>query len=127
MRDLRETELTHLQAFAEETMQDECYILRRSRTQGDLGGPVETYTADRDAIRCGFKPTGQTQRVGAMLSVTDVDATLRLPIDTSIDTSCRVKITRRHGADVTDETFEVMSEPRRGPSAITVDLQRISL
>lgn len=127
MRDLSADELTSLRAFAEETMQDRCYILRRTRTYSSIGEPVEVYTADDTAIACGFRPTGQTQRIGAVVATTDVDATLRLPVGTSIDLSCRVKITERHLQDTTDETFEVASEPRRGPSGIVVDLRRLEL
>ena len=126
MRRLSATELDGLRDYADETMQDWCYILRRSRATNDYGEEVDTYTADAKRTRCGFKPTGRRQVIGGQVTYTDVDAKLRLPIGTSIDTSCRVRIDERHGQDVTDEDFEVATEPMRGPSAITVELTRIS-
>jgi hypothetical protein len=39
----------------------------------------------------------------------------------------RADAEERHLQETTDETFEVMSLPRRGASAIVVDLRRIEL
>lgn len=128
MRDLSADELTSLRAFAEATMQDECYIMRRSRTySASSGEPVETYTADASAVACGFEPTGNTERWRGVVAVTDVDARLRLPFGTAIDDSCHVQVTQRHGQAVTAETYDVVSEPRTGPSGIVCDLKRVEL
>ena len=128
MRDLSADELAALRAFALETMQDECVILRRARTYSETSGePVEAYTADDSSVACGFEPTGNVERWRDVLTVTDVDARLRLPFGTSIDQSCRVRVTKRHGQDATAQEFDVASEPRVGPSGIVCDLKRVEL
>jgi len=65
------------------------------------------------------------QVVGGAVTYTDVDATLRLPADTVIDQSCQVQVRARVGFEETAETYEVMSVPRLGASAVVVDLRRI--
>jgi len=127
MRTLQADELAGMQAVAEETFFDEGYVLRREQEANDFGEMVDTYTPDDDAIACGFRPAGRVQRVGAELAVTEVDAILRVPLDTDIDLSCRVRITGRHGEAVTARDFDVFSEPRRGPSCLVIDLRRLEL
>ena len=128
MRDLSADELTRLRAFASETMQDECVILRRARTYSEAHGePVVSYNADDAAVACGFEPVGQQERWREVVTVTDVEAHLRLPHGTAIDASCRVRVTKRHGQDATAQEFDVVSEPRVGPSGIVCDLKRVQL
>lgn len=126
MRDLTTAELEALRVAAEESMQDECYILRRTRTQNSYGEPTDAYAADSASVRCGYHEVGQATAWRTDVDVTQVDAVLRLPIDTDIDLTCHVRIDERHGEDITSETFEVASEPRRGPSALRVELRRLT-
>lgn len=127
MQPLSNDELDAMQDTAESSFFDECYILRRSRTANDYGELETTWTADDDPTECGFEPGAPLTRVGNALAVTDVDGVLRIPIGTDIDLDDKVRITKRHGVSVTNEDFAVFSEPRRGPSALVVDLKRVEL
>ena len=127
MRALSEAELAAMQATAEGSFFDECYILRRTREADAYGEPIDTWTPEDDPIECGFEPGAPLSRVGSALTVTDVDAVLRVPIDTDLDLDDGVRLSKRHGVSVTAEDFAVFSKPRRGPSALRMDLKRIEL
>ena len=127
MDPLTEDELAAMQATAESSFFDECYILRRTREQDAFGQEIDTWTPEDDPIDCGFEPGAPLTRVGNVLSVTDVDAVLRVPIDTDLDLDDRVRLSERHGVAVTAEDFTVFSKPRRGPSALIMDLKRVEL
>jgi hypothetical protein len=56
------------------------------------------------------------------------DATLRLPLGTTITPKDRVKVTYRYGVVLSvPEVFEVVSDPApmRGPTAMTVYLRKV--
>ena len=127
MRSLSEDELAAMQATAEGSFFDECYILRRTTADDDFGQPIATWTPADDPIECGFEPGAPLTRVGNALAVTDVDAVLRVPIDTDLDLDDGVRLSKRHGVTVTAEDFVVFSKPRRGPSALMLDLKRVEL
>ena len=127
MRHLSEDELAAMQVTAEGSFFDQCYILRRTREANDFGELIDTWTPEDDPIECGFEPGAPLTRVGDALSVTDVDAVLRVPIDTDLDLDDGIRLSKRHDVSVTAEDFVVFSKPRRGPSALIMDLKRIEL
>ncbi len=104
-------------------MPDECQILTYGSSGADeFGLPVKGYTPGTVA-KCGFNPTASREvQVGADVVITD--ASLRLPIDTVLDSKDRVQITRRHGQVLSSpRIFEVVGEPERGPSALVARLK----
>jgi SPP1 family predicted phage head-tail adaptor len=113
-----------MQGAQEAAMQDTCKIGVYSRTLDTYGGPVETWT-EGSAIACGVEMTTGQENRRADLTAERIDATVRLPIGTSIKATDRVKVTHRFGADTTDITYDVVGEIRRGPSGLQVDLQEI--
>lgn len=127
MRSLSEEELAAMQATAEGSFFDECYILRRTTEADDFGQPIVTWTPEDDPIECGFEPGAPLTRIGSVVAVTEIDAVLRVPIDTDLDLDDRVRLSKRHGVTVTAEDFRVFSKPRRGPSALIMDLKRVEL
>ena len=56
-----------------------------------------------------------------------VDAIVRVPIATTVTELDRVKITKQHGSTLgTALVFSVVGKPKRGPSALVIDLQRVT-
>lgn len=106
-------------------MQDTCIIQAYSATPDTYGDPVPTYT-DGAAIACGFDPTGGRESWRPDMTALHVDATVRLPIATTLDTRDRIKITKRFGVAITAIVFEIVGLPQRGPSGLVVELVKVT-
>jgi hypothetical protein len=126
MNPITADEFAEMEDTAESTFFDECYILRRSTTTDDFGEEQETWIADDDPVECGFEPTGAPTQIYEALEVTDIDARLRLPIGTDVDRHDHIRMTERLGQSITAEEYDVVSAPRRGPSALVLDLKRVA-
>jgi head-tail adaptor len=105
-------------------MQDTCVVQSYSRTLDTYGSPVESFT-DGAAITCGVNMTPGRENRRTDLNAAPIDATIRLPIATSIKSTDHVKVTHRFGVAVTNIIYEVIGEVRRGPSGLQVDCQVI--
>lgn len=125
--EFNEAELENLEKMAEDTMLDECYILRSTTEQNVVGEEEVTYDPDDTPIACGWRPTGSKQRILPDMSVVDIDAIVRLPRFSSVDVSCQLRLVRRYGREVAPEDYEIVSEPRVGPSAIQVEVKKVEL
>ena len=122
---LLDTDLEFLRGIHDEHLQDTCDILRYlSESKSPRGASVAVRSEEND-VPCGFNGTSRKYLSPDMTIIT-VDATLRLPIDTQIGVHDRVRITHRHGEEVTGLEFEVNGEPVRGPAGIVVGLVRKS-
>lgn len=121
-------ELAGMQATAEQSMMDTCVIQTWSSTTDDDWGQREETWTDGSAIACGFNPRGGREVPGPSSEPLLTDATVRLPIDTTVGRNDRVKITHRFGvALAVPLVFDVVQEPRRGPSGLQLDLRRVEL
>jgi len=117
-------ELEALQGTQEGAMQDRCVLLTRGSAGTDEHGqPIATWT-ERAATACGFGyPSPREAMGGAQVPATQ--GRVRLPLDTDVSNVDRVRLTHRFGAALSPtETFEVVGEPRRGPSGLALDLKR---
>jgi head-tail adaptor len=124
MRVFTTTELSRMQGTQDSAMMDSCKILAYSAVADDYGNAAETYTAG-DEMDCGFDPTANRE-VMDDTEVVITDAALRLPIDTDVSNLDRIQITKRHGVDVADETFEIVGNAERGPSGLVLKLRRVT-
>ena len=105
---------------------DTCIVQTLSTTRDSTGAVLNTYP-DGSAISCGFEPKGGTERKAADGTAVITDATVRVPIGTTITAKDRVKITKRHGTSITALVFGVASEPQRGPSGLVIELRKAAL
>ena len=106
---------------------DSCQIGVLTSTQDSTGYPAPTWTYG-STISCGFDPSGGREREGADKTVLRSDATLRLPIGTSVNQKDRVKIISRHGSTLSPaETYQVSSLTMRGPSGLVLDLVKVDV
>lgn len=120
------TELARMQGAQVGAMQDICVVQSYSRTLDTYGSPVETFT-DGASIACGVEMTAGRENRRADMNVEKIDATVRLPIGTTIKAADHVKVTQRFGVTLSAALiFEVIGEIRRGPSGLQVDLQEIN-
>jgi len=124
MRVLTSNELTRMQETQNGAMQDTCVILDYSSVVNDWGNPTQSYTIRLSSISCGFEPvkTSETHDSG---EVPLFDARLRLPINTTIDATDRIRITHRYDTDVTDRDYSIVGPVKRGPSGLILNIKRI--
>ncbi len=117
MRYFTTGELTRLQGVQDGHMQDTCIISVYSSTPDDWNNPDPTYTAG-SAIACGVEQVSpdEVQQSG---QVPEIDATIRLPIGTTITPEDTVTITHRYGVALSpNEIYNVIGPVRRGPSGV---------
>ena len=120
------TELAGMQATNESAMMDTCIVQGYTATTDPFGQPTVTYV-DRSPIACGFNPKGGREVAGEDTAPIITDASVRLPIATIVDRKDRVKITHRFGVVIAPQVYEIVSEPRRGPSGLVLDLRMAAL
>ncbi len=125
MQDFSATELSRMQSAQDAAMQDTGVILRYAETRDGYNNPDADYTAADTSTACGLEMTDpdEVQESG---NVPLVDAWLRLPIETTIETRDRVRITHRYGVELSDPmTFDVEGPVKRGPSGLVVGLRSV--
>jgi head-tail adaptor len=119
-------DLANMRAAQEEHMLDTCIVQSYARTLDTYGSPVETWT-DGSAIACGLKMTTGRENRRADMTTERIDATIRLPLATTIKGTDRIKVTKRFGVILsTPQIYDVVGEIRRGPSGLQVDLQTVT-
>jgi len=104
-----------------------CTVVRQaySATSNSYNEDVVTYT-DQTAIKCGLDMRQGSERHTQSYTALEYDATMRLPITTTIDAKDRLKVTKRFGETLTTAlVFEIVGSVQRGPSGIRVLLKRV--
>jgi hypothetical protein len=117
-------DLSAMRSTQEAHMLDTCIRQAFSRTYDTYGSAVVTYT-DGSAIVCGLDQRPGSERHGPDMTVLDYDATLRLPITTTIDARDRIKVTHRFGEAITNLVYDIAGPVQRGPSGIRLLLKRV--
>ena len=117
-------DLSFFQTTQETYMQDTGKVGTYSVAENTYGEMIVTYTFG-DAMDCGFRhlTAREIERLEGI--ALPVDAEIRLAIDTTITGKDQFKLTHRFSVDVTDETYQVVGEPRRGPSGLQVFLRLV--
>ena len=91
-----------------------------------FGQQVETWPTNSMDIACGLDMRSGSERHGVDKTVVEYDATVRVPIATTIDMRDRFRVTKRFGETLTSAlVFEIISPAQRGPSGIRLLLRRI--
>ena len=108
-------------------MMDTCVILDyQDGLPSNLGKPMKMWTPRATATACGYN--GQARREvmdGAQVVITD--AVARLPIETTLERRSRIRVTHRFGVALsTEPEYEIIGEPRRGPSGLVLNLRSVT-
>jgi len=122
------SDLSIMRATQNLHMQDACQILvYAAGTVDEYGEPsAPTYTPGSE-IACGLDMRPGFEKYGQESTSVNFDATLRLPINTSLKETDRITITKRYGEDTTDITFEISAPVQRGPSGLRVLLRKVTI
>lgn len=130
MNPFRAEELNRMQAAQEAGMMDACTVLRyESGGEDEYGMPIERWT-EGATIACGYDGRRRSETgVPAGTDLTQVgltDGRLRLPIDTVIGQTDRIRLTHRFGELLENSiVFDLIGEARRGPSGLLVDVRKV--
>jgi hypothetical protein len=109
-------------------MLDTCYINVYSRTFNSYGEPVEVWSSPLTTTACGLDMRPGSETPGEDYTSLAYDATVRLPIGTTIDTRDRITVTKRFGETlVTPLVFRIEGPIQRGPSGIRLALRRVEV
>jgi hypothetical protein len=106
---------------AERTFFDKCKIGTVTRTQNSYGEEVESISWGSE-ISCGFNWNAGRITYKDSLVILPIEGIVRLPRDTVITIANKLQITSRLG-EIKSLVFEVVAEPRLGPTAIVVDVK----
>jgi len=94
-------------------------------TVNGYGIPANSWV-DGVEIACGFQFANRTDEVQGETDVVVIDAKLRLLHGTAITSQDRFLLMRRMGVVLpTAENYEVVGQPRQGPSGLYIDLARV--
>ena len=118
-----------MQGVAELTMLDTCQILTRELGDTDpYGFTAENWVVTNTSV-CGVKEQTKGEALGST-EIVMIDAVLRLPLalQGTFDQTDRIKVTHRYGVELNDLalTYNIISGPERGISALTLKLQKVT-
>jgi hypothetical protein len=123
----RSDDLTFMREVQESHMQDTGYRMVYGATRNAFGEPVETWTAEANALTCGIEMKAGNEQDKETMTTVNYDAVLRLPIDTTIEPKDHFKLTKQYGEAVTNIEYEIVSPLQRGPSGIRILLRKVEL
>lgn len=120
------SDLAWMRAAQDGHMLDTGNIMPYSETEDTFGQPVESWPTDSAAVACGLDMRPGSERREADKTILQYDATVRVPIGTTIDVRDRFKVTKRFGEILsTALIFEIVAPSQRGPSGLRLLLKRI--
>ena len=123
--DFSADELTNFRSAQTDHMMDTVVRQIYSATSNSYNEDIVTYT-DQTAIDCGLDMRPGSERHTSNYTALQYDATMRLPITTSINPRDRLKVTKRFGETLsTALVFEIVGPIQRGPSGIRLLLKRV--
>lgn len=124
--DFSATELTDMRVAQEAHMMDTGNVQPVTVTGDTFGQEIETWPTNSDSIACGLDMRPGSERHGVDKTVIEYDATVRVPIETTVDLRDHFRITKRFDETLdTALVFNIVSPPQLGPSGIRLLLQRI--
>lgn len=122
------SELQYMREVQEGHMMDSCVFQTHAFTADTYNQQVESWTDKAATIDCGLEMRPGSERRNQDMTVLTYDATLRIPIGTTVDVKERVKITKRHGETLSEALiYDIVGTEQRGASGIRLLLRRIEL
>jgi hypothetical protein len=120
------TELTTMRAAQTGHMLDTGNVQPISVSQDTFGQLVESWPTNSADVACGLDMRPGSERHATDKTEVEYDATVRLPITTSVDLRDKFRVTKRFGETLgTALVFEIIAPIQRGPSGIRLMLRRI--
>jgi len=123
--DFGAADLTYMRAFQDGHMQDTGNVQPITTTTDTMGQEVESWPSNSASIACGLDMRSGSERHGIEKTIVQYDATVRLPIATTVDLQSRFRVTKMFGETLTTAlVFDIVAPIQRGPSGIRLLLRR---
>ena len=123
--DFTTQDLTALRHAQDGHMMDTGNVQPISVTGDTFGQQVESWPTNSAAIVCGLDMRPGSERHGVDKVLVEYDATVRLPVGTTVDLRDRFRVTKRHDETLsTPLVFDIVSPIQRGPSGVRLMLRR---
>jgi hypothetical protein len=120
------TELETMRTAQDGHMLDTGNVQPYATAQDSFGQVVETWPTNSASIACGLDMRAGSERHGADKTVVSYDATVRLPIGTTVDLRDKFRVIKRFDETLTTPlVFAIVSPIQRGPSGIRLMLKRV--
>ena len=121
-----DTELETMRSAQDGHMLDLGNVQPVTVTADTFGQMVETWPTNSASIACGLDMRPGSERHGTDKTVVSYDATVRLPISTTVDLRDKFRVTKRFGEMLAAPlVFAIVSPIQRGPSGIRLMLNRV--
>ena len=118
-------DLTAMREAQDGHMLDTGNVQPVSVSADSFGQNVESYPTNSSSIACGLDMRPGSERFGVEKTVIEYDATVRVPISTTVDLRDRFRVTKRFGETLsTALVFDIVAPPQRGPSGIRLLLRK---
>ena len=121
---LRAGEIASMRGVQNAHMMDECVILAYSSVPDGYNLTTDTWTAG-SPIACGVRHDGRREAMDDA-EVVIADATIRLPIGTTIDRLDRLRVTKRHGVAIEPVTYAIIGIPKRGATGLRITAREVT-
>lgn len=119
-------DLANFRSAQDDHMMDEGVIGTYTDAEDSFGAKNPTWSYSSTAIKCGLDMRPGSERHTQNMSVVTYDATLRLPIATTIGVKDRFKVTKRYGETLgTPLVYDIAAPIQRGPSGIRLVLKKV--
>jgi hypothetical protein len=112
-------QIERMRKIQKDSMTDTCKIGTYSETFDALGDTVHTWI-DGDLISCGVNFTGGNKKYGDEVTVTNVVASIRLPLETVIASQDRITLTR------TGKTYDVKNI-KTGITCFVIEIENLKV
>ena len=123
--DFTAQDLTAMRHAQDGHMMDTGNIQPATITLDTFGQAVETWPSNSASIACGLDMRAGSERHGIEKVIVEYDATVRLPISTTVDLRDRFRITKRFDETLaTPLVFDIISPIQRGPSGVRLMLRK---
>jgi len=120
-------DLTFMREVQDGHMLDTGNVQPVSVSTDSFGQSVESYPTNSASITCGLDMSPGSERHETEKTVVEYDATVRVPIATTVDLRDRFRVTKRFGETLSSAlVFDIVAPPQRGPSGIRLLLRKRS-
>lgn len=127
MRPISVDELARMRKTQTDAMLDECVVMSFAEgTRNEFNEADDPTYTDSESILCGLDMRPSSERHNADMTAIQFDATLRLPINTPLKETDRIRIISRFGLYPGELIYEIASPVQRGPSGIRVILKKVT-